>query len=722
MSTDFSTLDQHLTANIQSDQHAQLLQKFVDITKPNLVTTSQNSTDVVHHIITTGPPVVDRVRRLAGDKLKAAKEDFNLLLELGVIRPSSSQWASPIHMVPKKTGGWCTTGDYRRLNAQTVPDRYAVPVPEDIFQRLHGKKIFTTIDLVRAYHQIPVAPEAVQKTAVTTPFGSFEFLGMPLGLRNATQTFQRHMDNILRGLEFVNCFIDDLIVASNTHEGHLMHLEQIFAILRLNKLTINPNKCRFGQEEVNYLGYTINKDGYKPPEERINVILSFPKPETITDLRRFLGMINYYRKCIPNALELQAPLNAYLKDAKRKDKRKVPWTPETELALENCKQSVATAARTAFLSSTASLSLTTDASDSAIGAALEQLENNIWKPVGFFSRKLSPTETKYSTYNRELLAIFAAIKFFRHILEGRQFIVRTDHRPLVYAFAQKANKASPRQLTQLDFISQFNMEIIYLKGEDNVVADALSRIGAINMPTVLTSERIQQEQRNDDELPNLLNANNKMTKLQRLAINNDVSIYCDISTGVVRPYIPETLRKEAFDTVHGLSHPSGRTIARLLQAKYTWPGIKGDAMKWSRNCVACQRSKIQRHNRLAPKHIDMPDARFNHVHLDLIELPLVGQLRYCLTIIDRFTRWPVAVPLRDMLADTVCTAFYSNWIAQFGTPLTITTDQGTQFESALFTALTRLIGANRIRTTPYHPQSNDNGRKVAQNLESGFNV
>lgn len=203
-------------------RYGQLIKQLIDISKPNPVPASCSNADVAHYIVTTGPPVIEKARSLVGDKLPAAKEDINCLLDLGVIRPSSSQWASPIHLVPKKTGDWRTTGHFRHLNAQNKPDRYTVPILDDILQNLWGKKIFSTIDLVRAYHPIPVASADIEKTAVAIPVGLYEFLGMPPGLRNETQTFYRPMNmNILRGLDFVSCYIDDLIVASHSHEEHV---------------------------------------------------------------------------------------------------------------------------------------------------------------------------------------------------------------------------------------------------------------------------------------------------------------------------------------------------------------------------------------------------------------------------------------------------------------------------------------------------------------------
>ncbi|GBM76601.1 Transposon Ty3-I Gag-Pol polyprotein [Araneus ventricosus] len=216
------------------------------------------------------------------------------MVSKGWCRPSKSAWASPLHMVPKKDD-WKPCGDYRRLNNQTIPDRFPIPHVHDFAHNLFNKNIFATIDLVRAYHQIPVAAPDVPKTAVITPFGLFEFLFMPFGLCNAAQTFQRFMYVIVGDLDYCFVYLDDVLIASTDESEHLKHLEEVFRRFQKYGLVVNTEKCVFGHLSVKFLGYLISKKRIEPLPHRVKAINEFQQPTTIKDLRRFLALLNFYR-------------------------------------------------------------------------------------------------------------------------------------------------------------------------------------------------------------------------------------------------------------------------------------------------------------------------------------------------------------------------------------------------------------------------------------------
>ena len=723
----------------------------------------------------------------------------------------------------------------------TTTDRYPVRNLQDFNNDLRGMQYFSKVDLLKGYHQIPVNEEDVKKTAVITPFGLFLFPRCPFGLKNAGQDFQRLMDEILGDIPHVFVYIDDILVASNTLEEHLKDLRTVFAILEQNGLVVNRKKCELGKTSLEFLGHLVDTRGIRPSPEKVDAILATKQPTNIKQLQRFHGMVNYYRRFISQAAHHLAALF----DALQGKPKHLEWSDSLQKSFESIKLALATATMLHHPDPSLPLALTTDASDVAIGGVVEQRGSRGWEPLAFFSKKLEESQKKWCPYDRELHAVHKAVRHFKHMLEGREFTIYTDHQSLIPSLSKKTDAPTARQTNQLSEIAEYSTDIRYLEGKSNFVADCLSRPNeqARKPPTVSTihlmptvhpfrqaildlqkngeSEEDAPEAKPDpwneslpdrmdclmgkskaklpktksvtfaDEVTNgevasgsakhpssqddsqshmdptrvdaqLLVASicqqeterfqtvvntiahydldlAEMARLQVLDPDfqrlsreaqtglrfrkvkvGDQDLFVDVSNGPPRPFVPAAMRRKVFDVIHGLGHPGVARTRQAVTAKFVWPSVNADVSNWARHCVECQRAKIHRHTVAPIGDFQVPAKRFSHIHADLVTMPLSNGFSHLLTIVDRHSRWPAAIPIRDIAADTVIDALNHGWISQFGVPEVITTDRGSQFTSNVWTQLLRHWGIRHNTTAAYHPEANGMVERLHRRLKESL--
>ena len=522
------------------------------------------------------------------------------------------------------------------------------------------------------------------------------------------------MDGMLRYIDFAFVYLDDILIASPDAATHKIHLRKLFRLLSSNGISLNKKKCTLGQSQVRYLGHLVSAAGIAPLPARVQDMLQFPAPVNRLGVQRFLGMINYYRRFIPRLASSLGPLHA-LAASKTSS---ISWSSEADQAFKDAKSSLASAVLLHHPNPFSATCLAVDASDVAVGAELAQRDKaGHWCPLAFFSHSLSSAERKYSALDRELLAMYLAVRHFRHHLEGRKFFINTDHKPLTFAFTSGADR-SPRQTRHLSYIAEFTSDVRHIKGTSNVVADTLSRpaiFAVTGHPEVATINFAALARAQDPS-----SAKDTSLVLSRVVWNN-VAMWCDTSTELIRPLVPVTFRKAIFDAIHGLSHGGSRPTTRAILARYIWPGAKKDIRQWCRTCMPCQVAKVGRHTKTPVSVFPSAKRRFGSIHVDLVgPLPSSERCKYLLTIVDRFSRWPEAFPLQDMSSNTCARAFVRHWLPRFGIPDEVITDRGTQFVGGAWAELMTSLGVKSLTTTAYHPQCNGLVERLHRTLKAAI--
>ena len=477
-----------------------------------------------HRIHTkTDEPINVRQYKLPYKLEKIIEDQVEEWLKLGIIEESTSSYNCPLYVVPRKhddrtiDNRWRVVTDFRRLNDATIQEDFPMPTINELFDRIgKGNKYFTKLDLRNGFMQIPVDPRDRHKMAFSTHTGKYQFRTMSFGLKNAPYFFQRAMTKVLKPLinKGVTVYSDDILIYSKNLTEHMEILSQVLELLKQHNFKLHISKCEFLKRKINYLGHIITETGIEPDAAKIKAVKNFARPQNEKHIRMFLGLCGFYRRFIRKFAHISRCLSDLLKKG-----NPFIWTEEHENAFELLKQKLCEAPILTYPNLNEPFMLITDASNKCLGAVLAQGSKTKHNPISYWSRVLSELEQKYSTYEREALAIHDAIKHFRQYLYFNKFLVLCDHRPLINMNEAENNARVQRMRLKLQ---GYDFKIEHIAGRANTVADALSRL-----PTLICCIKLGKLKRKiKHKIVNSLKKRGRPKKLNKnkddLIIENDV--------------------------------------------------------------------------------------------------------------------------------------------------------------------------------------------------------
>nr|MDZ8005329.1 RNase H-like domain-containing protein [Nostoc sp. DedSLP05] len=672
----------------------------------------------LEHVIELDPtkgPVVVRPYRYGHNQKTEIERLIQELLDAGIIVHSKSPYAAPVVLARKKDGSLWLCIDYRELNRITIKDKFPMPRIDDLLDELHGAKYFSKIDLRSGYYQIPVRVSDQAKTAFRTHQGHFEFRVMPFGLSNAPATFQALMNKIFGKYlrQFILVFFDDILIYSKSLEEHLHHLDTTLNILAEWKLYAKRSKCTFASQSLEYLGHIISVDGVHMDPDKIIAIQEWPVPRTLKKLRGFLGLAGFYRRFVRNFSSIAHPLTDLTK------KNSFMWSNEAQLAFDSLKQALSSAPVLTTPDFSSPFVIECDASGSGLGAVLTQRG----RPLAFESKKLTDTEKRLSTYSKEMLAILHAIRKWRQFLFGAKFFIKTDHLSLKHLLTQ--GTLIEEQQKWVDQLQAYDFEIIYKKGTDNIVANALSRrdeppiLNNIStcQPTWITELRADYDK----------DASTIHLQHEILAGKKDSA--WEVSNGLILFKGKIYLRKDSPFCQKALQYGHSSTSAghigftktyRKISSTFFWPKMKQQIEQYVRECDICQRNKVESvpsPGLLHPHSI--PNQKWEVISMDFITgLPRSEGKDAVFVVVDKLTKYAHFIPLTTKFsAPAIAELFFSNVYKLHGIPHSIICDRDPKFLSNFWQELFRLAGVTFNMSSAYHPQTDGQTEIVNKCLE-----
>lgn len=719
--------------------------------------------DRISHEIQIEPgakPIKQKTRGIPYNYREDFKKTIMEMKAAGMVVDSKSPWSSPIRLVKKKDGSVRICVDFRKVNAVTIKDAYPIPRIEDLFTYLGSARIFSSLDLAKGYYQVAMDPASTPYTAFSCEFGFFEYTVLPMGLTNACATFQRLMNTVLSDLIGKICvvYLDDIIIFSDSIEQHTDHVVQVANRLRLFNLKVNLKKCTFATTQVEYLSHIIGEGKIMPNPGKITAVAAFERPTSVKSVRSFLGLVSYYRKFIKNCANHASPLIALTTKG-----NSFIWTQECQQSFEYLRSILISDHVLILPEYDSPFRVEADASKYGVGGVLSQFRDGSWRPVSYFSKHLSKTEVNYSASEREMLAIVLSVERFKQYLYGREFVILSDHQPLKFLLTADVPNARLARLMNRLLIYSYTIE--YRAGSAHGNADALSRMVDERLCGVLDYETetsvminaIRLKSHSNDE--QLLDRNIKRIidlKLQfrKLYVRPEIDwatvahedlkelqslfrqwdrLYV-IGKNLYREYIadnddvsyqyvvPRSQRLPVLKQAHD-SSTSGhlgveKTIERIIPKLY-WYKQLDDIKAYVQSCTSCQSVKSAQRYNIAPMQPIRTTRPSELLTTDIMgPLPTTdGGNRYVLVVVDHFTKWVELFAMETQTAEDVAKrlmlVFYRH-----GIPETILSDQGTNFQSILLSEIYELLDVHKVRTSPYHPQTDGLTERFNRTLQA----
>ena len=696
---------------------------------------------------------------------EAIKKWLDDQLAQGFIKTSSSPTAAPVIVVRKPSGGLRVCVDYRALNALTIKNRYPIPLVRETLSKLSGKQYFTKLDVISAFNRIRIAEGHEWKTAFNTRYGQFECLVMPFGLSNAPASFQSYINDVLREFldAFASAYLDDVLIYSDTLEEHIDQVNNVLEKLIQAKLPIDIDKCEFHTQSTRYLGLIISNEGIRMDPAKVEAIQEWETPRTVKDVQAFLGFANFYRQFIFKYSKLAAPLTAITRNGPN-GKPVFSWTPEADEAFQALKHAFTTDPILAHFEPGLKTMIETDASDSVVAcvASQEHVVNGrkVWRPVAYFSKKMSPAERNYDIYDKELLAIVKAFDEYRPELtmseDEEPVKVVCDHKNLEYFMTTK--RLNSRQARWSEFLSQFNFVITFRPGKANERADALTwrtqdapsadtlsyrDVVLIKPhqvdPNLSATDAERGEDANEEELSDIVcdKEYQRMAKdiklkrpnatITKAKIDHD---RCTVKDDKVylgdRLWVPKADRITTLRTHHdapAAGHPGVSKTLELIRREHYWPRMSREVKRYVAACRKCRVSKAP-HSTTDGLLKPMPpgDSPWKEIAIDfVVELPKskAEGMTYTnvLTVTDRFTKARVFIPVGSMTARNTARLFLRHVFSKHGLPEAITSDRGPQFVSNFWRELCQSLGVEQRLSSAFHPQTDGQSERTNRDLE-----